>query len=260
MKVKVRVWGGVSFINALIGMYGSAMAVKLPLILEVEESDRWLGDQIAKAIFEEIGLKGKFSVKVSSEIPQGVGLKSSSAYTASLAIAGLAFKGNVDVDEAVKVSAKVSKRLGLSFTGAYDDAYASVLGGIVLTDNSTGKLISRFEAPSAWKVTIAINEELKKTVNQGLLEKFKELTDLLIRYVKERNFWAAALLNSLIVSSSNGYPKDPFIKAASTGAIAGISGNGPAYFAIKEGEPYVFEGMKNIFSSPANEGYLLEVH
>ena len=259
MKIKVRVWGGISFLNALISGVGSAMAVKLPLEVEIRKSAEWDCDDIAREIFKASGLDGRYSVLTFSKIPVGMGLKSSSAYTAALALGAQAIKGNVEPEIAVNVSAKVSKQMGISYTGAYDDAYAAVYGGIVISDNIKGSLLKRKEAPQNWLVTIGLKEGMKKTVNWKALRSFAELGKAVVEHLEKGDYYFASTLNSLIVASVNGYPSDPIVSAARAGFIAGISGNGPAYFAISEGLNYKFNGMKNIFTEPANEKYRIEV-
>ncbi len=255
----VRVWGGISFLNALISGKGSVMAVKIPLEVEIRSSNEWNCDDVAKEIFRASELDGPYSVLTLSKIPIGVGLKSSSAYTVALALGAQALKGHVDPEKAVRVSAEVSKEKGISYTGAYDDAYAAVYGGIVISDNRTGFLLTRREAPRRWLVTIGLKEGIKKTVNQKALSSFGELGSVVLDHLKKEKYYFASILNSLIVASANGYPTDPIVKAAKAGLIAGISGNGPAYFAISEGLNYKFKDMKNVFTSPANEKYSIEV-
>ncbi|MGC8593117.1 MAG: shikimate kinase [Nitrososphaeria archaeon] len=259
MKIRVRVWGGVSFLNALISGFGSAMAVKLPLEVEIKKSMEWDCDDIAREIFKASGLEGRYSVSTFSKIPVGMGLKSSSAYTAAIAIGAQAIKGHVEPEIAVSVSAKVSKKMGISYTGAYDDAYAAVYGGIVISDNIKGSLLKRNEAPQNWLITIGLKEGAKKTVNWKALSSFSELGKVVLKHLEKGDYYFASTLNSLIVASASGYPADPIVNAAKAGLIAGISGNGPAYFAISEGSNYRFNGMKNIFTEPANEKYSVEV-
>ncbi|MGC8569038.1 MAG: shikimate kinase [Nitrososphaeria archaeon] len=259
MRVRARVWGGIGFLNALISGYGSAMAVRLPLTVELERSKDWDCDEVAKEIIRDVGLEGRYSVKVRSEVPVGVGLKSSSAYTSAIALAALRLKGEEDPFRAVRISAKVSRALGLSYTGAYDDAYASVLGGIVLTDNSNGRLISRISAPESWKVTIGYYEGSRKRVEREKLEAFRELGLLAKSMFESGRLMLASLTNSLIVAAANGYSADPFLRFSEEGLISGISGNGPAYFVIYEDGARTFEGMKNLTTSPANQPYEVTV-
>ena len=259
MKIKVRVWGGLSFINALINGIGSVMAINLPLKIIIRENKEWDCDEVAREIFKASGVDGHYSVSIFSEIPIGMGLKSSSAYTVALALGAQKIKGHVDPENAVKVSAQVSKKMGISYTGAYDDAYASIYGGIVISDNRTGSLLKRREAPKKWAVTLGLKEGMSKKVNPESLKIFGDLGTLAVNYVENEKYFSASLLNSLIVASANGYPTEPVIAAVKKGAISGISGNGPAYFAISEGYNYKFKDMKNIFTRPANEQYSIAI-
>ncbi len=259
MKIRVRVWGGISFLNALICGKGSVMAINLPLEVEIKKSNEWDCDETAKEIFKALELDGHYSVSTFSKIPMGVGLKSSSAYTVAIALGAQAIKGHVDPEAAVKVSATVSKQMGISYTGAYDDAYAAVYGGIVISDNNSGTLLKRKDAPQKWLVTIGLKEGIKKTVNWKVMSSFAELGNIIVDYLEKEKYFSASMLNSLIVATANGYPLDPIITAAKLGFLTGISGNGPAYFTISEGSHYEFKEMKNVFTRPANDKYKIEV-
>ncbi len=262
--MRVRSWGGISALNAIISGYGSSMAISLPVDVTVDLNDKTEIIAIDKLVVEEImrslQVKNYFRVTVSSQIPVGIGLKSSSAVTSAVAlgIIGL-LQGKYDVEEAAKVSAEASMKVNISVTGAYDDSYASLLGGMVLTSNYEKKLIARFDAPAELEVFIGIPNNPKKTVNIEALRSLKSLGVELRELIEDGKWAQAMIINGLLVASANGYDPSPIIGAVREGAIAaGISGNGPAYFCLVKpgmGVPRSFNGLKVIRTAPKNSGY-----
>jgi shikimate kinase len=263
IELKIRVWGGVSALNAIISGYGSAMAVSLPVDVTVDPSDRTeivaIDNKVVEEIMRLVGVK-HCRVIVDSHVPVGIGLKSSSAVSSAVALALIHLtEGKYDVDRAVNVSAMASRNLKISVTGAHDDAYASLLGGIVLTSNEEGRLITRFDVPDGLEVYIGIPSNPKKTTNIESLRSLKSLGNELKGLI-ENGKWAQAMtINGLLVASANGYDPSPAIGAVMDGAIAaGISGNGPAYFCLVKpgmGAPRSFGGLKVIKSAPKDSGY-----
>ncbi|MEM0122874.1 MAG: shikimate kinase [Conexivisphaerales archaeon] len=261
--MKIRAWGGVSALNAIISGYGSTMAVSMPVDVTVEYSDKTeiiaADNQIIEEIMRLLGVT-RYRVSVESHIPIGMGLKSSSAVSSAVALALISMvEGKYDVDMAVNVSAKASKNLKISVTGAYDDAYASLLGGIILTSNKEGRLITRIDAPNGLDAFIGIPGNLKKVVNVESLRSLESL-GIELKGLIEGGKWAQAMtINGLLVASANGYDPSPAIEAVREGAIAaGISGNGPAYFCLVKhgtGAPKSFRNLKVIKSVPKNSGY-----
>lgn len=235
----------------------------MPVDVTVELSDKTeiiaIDSKLVEEIMRLLGVN-RCRVEVDSHIPAGMGLKSSSAVSSAVALALISLvEGKYDVDRAVKVSAEASRNLKISITGAHDDAYASLLGGIVLTSNVEGRLISRLAAPDDLSVFIGIPTNKKKTINIEALRSLKSVGAEL-KVLIEQGKWAQAMtINGLLVASANGYDPAPAIGAVREGAIAaGISGNGPAYFCLvrpEMGVPRSFDGLKVIRSSPKNSGY-----
>ncbi|MGC8557530.1 MAG: shikimate kinase [Nitrososphaeria archaeon] len=264
--MRVRAWGGVSALNAIISGYGSSMAVSLPVDVTVDLGDEnkivAAGSSLIEEIIRLLGTNNKFRIRVDSQIPAGMGLKSSSAVSAAVALALIALiDDKYDVDRAVRISAAASKNLKVSITGAHDDAYASLLGGIVLTSNEEGRLISRHSIEDKMEVLIGIPRNDRKRINVESLRSLKELGIELKKMIEEGKWMQAMTINGMLVAVANGYDASPAIGAVKEGAIAaGISGNGPAYFCLVKpgwGIPGSFEGLKVIRTVPENSGYII---
>ena len=94
-------------------------------------------------------------VKVKSQIPAGMGLKSSSAVSSAMALACSGLVGN-NLDDKIILNSAVRASLdaGVTITGAYDDSSACYFGGVVVTNNYQCELIHREEAPADLFVVI----------------------------------------------------------------------------------------------------------
>lgn len=242
----------VTVVNAFATGKGGAIGIDLRVSAKVKLIDEGVGGEIrvrkerfedfslVKAVVETIkdkfGLDFGVKVRIDSEIPVGKGLKSSSAVANALTGAIL---GELKIElpdiEVVKFGVEAAKRAGVTLTGAFDDACASYFGDLCLTDNRKLELLKREEVEKK-SVVLLIPEETVLT--SSLKNKnFKVLAP----YVEEAfrlalmGEWEKALvLNGLVYGSFLGYDLEPVAKALEAGAIAGLSGKGPAMFAITE--------------------------
>jgi len=124
--------------------------------------------------------------------------------------------------------------VGVSVTGAFDDASASYYGGIIVTDNFQRKIILK-ENSKDYSVVIYVPSEKSYTKNVDL-KKMKVLRSLFeeaYNLALKGQFWEALTFNGLLCSSLLGYDSKPIIDALDSGAIAaGLSGKGPSIAAI----------------------------
>lgn len=239
--------GGVSILNAIPLGLGSSCAVDLPVEVEAsfgpQSPDSILLDTITRYFSSKSGRE--VSVKVKSEIPQGGGLKSSSAVAAG-AVAALSSLTGMDVDIPV-LAAKLSIEAGASITGALDDVVASLYGGISICDNTNMKIVRKVPFPDGY-LFVLLPRGPRINFDPEVLRRrwpaFKGIASMVYngRYIE------AMAHNGLTVSQALGYETDLLLKAIDSGTkAAGVSGNGPSLFAlVKEGE----EGpVMDIFSS-----------
>lgn len=179
------------------------------------------------------------SIRVESEIPPAVGLKSSSAISiASVRAISKLLSKRLDSNSILKISCRASKDSGASITGAYDDAAACLLGGIALANNSKFKLLKHARVPTSLGefVVIRLPEKERKytsSVDPKVYSSFKKEGMKAFEYAKRGEVAQAMLLNSIIQCSALGYSLEPVSSAIDEGATAaGISGKGPAVAAL----------------------------
>jgi len=177
-------------------------------------------------------------IQVKSEIPTAVGLKSSSAVSVAAAKAVFGLYGREEDYRAIlKTSCTASKDSKASVTGAYDDAAASLLGGLVFTNNTRFKILKHKRVPRGLGTKVAILVPDKKKLTSSLdafsYSKYKDESLNAFRYSMEDEFSSAMMLNSIIQCAALGYSMNQVSAALNAGAsAAGITGKGPAVAAI----------------------------
>ncbi len=140
--------GAISIVNAVATGFGSALGISLEVKAELV-TEKGTGityepgteNKMVKYIINSVlpkdfTKKMNLKVMISSQIPRGVGLKSSSAVSCAVALActGLLEKRKSDL-EILDIATEAALNAKTTITGAYDDSAACLYGGFVTTDN-----------------------------------------------------------------------------------------------------------------------------
>jgi shikimate kinase len=247
--------GAVSFLNALFTGVGAAAAIDLPARATVEleptdeedrpsvtldsASDTPLVRAMVESAVRTFGGGRRFRVRasVTSSIPAAVGLKSSSAVSVAVgrAIAD-ALRAAATPESLARLSADVSQSVGLSATGAFDDAMAAAGGGLVVTDNTTRRVLARADLPAEWTVLLWLGRG-EHAPSVRWREPFRAASSLAGPAVQavDRGDWLTAMeANTRLVESILSYDLSAWRERLRTaGALAsGVSGLGPALATI----------------------------
>ncbi|AGK61963.1 shikimate kinase [Archaeoglobus sulfaticallidus PM70-1] len=226
-----------TIVNAVARGIGCAFGVDLRTKVLLEESrdveilekDRKIKSQLIQNVLYRFGVKAR--VVVESSIPKKSGLGSSSAILNSLLLAIYKFRGwELDALKILNENADIALKSKISYTGAFDDASASLLGGIVITDNFNRKIIKRESIHQ--DVLILLSDSKKRKVDVESVRKNAEIVDKAIEEAKSGNYMLAMLYNSLHYCKVLNYPLKPVMDARDIGIPAGLSGNGPSYIAF----------------------------
>lgn len=246
----------VTFVNAIPTGIGAAAGVDLrtraeirwepegagsPLTLSVvpRSSDTPLVRSAVQAAFERAGIPGAGTVglALTSAIPHGAGLKSSSAVASAIARAiDAAVGGGWSAEAIAQVSAMASRRAGVSATGAFDDALAGLVPGVVVTDNRADRLLTRHPVPAELEVALWIPGG-SHPPSPEIASRFRSDDPEAVRAADAAlhgRLWEAMDANSRLVDAVMGYDhrllRERLLRA---GAVAcGTSGLGPAFAAI----------------------------
>ena len=245
IKVTSIVHGAISIVNAVATGYGSAMGISLNVKVEIISKkgsglifQKGGGSLMIKKIIYDV-LQSKYInnnqllININSEVPSGMGLKSSSAVSNAVALACISLTNKEISDEFVLNSAiDASLYAKTTITGAYDDSTACYYGGFVTTDNYKRKIWKRENSPTNISAVIFLPNNKKR----GDVTRLKLLSDIYLEAFQlaySGQYWKAMTLNGVLTSSllSNSYTITRM--CLENGALAAsISGNGPAIAAV----------------------------
>ncbi|MGZ5501608.1 MAG: shikimate kinase [Nitrososphaeraceae archaeon] len=247
ISTKATVHGAISIVNAIATGKGSALGISLETTAKIHmrkgngkiihnnrksELFRYI---IHNSIPKKILQDNDIFLTISSDIPIGFGLKSSSAVSSAVSLAcyGLV-KETINDFKVLDTAVDASRKAKITITGAYDDSTACYFGGFVITDNYSNKLLRRENGPIDLLSLVLLpnNSTRKSHLKLKILSEFFEQALL---SAEKSDFWKAMTLNGLLVSSLMGYDYTPILLSIENGALsASISGNGPSIAVIIE--------------------------
>jgi len=266
--VKVRSPASATVINAISMGKGSAFGIGLYITADVNiidkstdndlevmsesldnpNMDTSLMDLCVRMVYDKLLEYNQFnlknivvSVKTESDIPPGSGLSSSSAASNSVVYASLlaflekAGMTREDIDfsdeDIVNMAIDASLKVGVTATGAYDDASASFYGGWKITDNYNRKILKDFVLDYQ-KVLIYIPNKSLYTAQSDVkaMKTLAPLVEIAFENASEKNIEKALTLNGFLYCAALDINPKIAIDALKLGAkAAGLSGTGSAF-------------------------------
>jgi len=262
-KAKATVHGAVSIVSAIANKKGATLGISLKVeaIVETTEgkgiiiqsenkslSSRLINKTIEKIVSKKDLEKNKITITLTSEIPTGYGLKSSSAISSVVALAcAKIFKPKLTDKQILLAGVDASIETKVSITGAYDDACSCYYGGFNVTDNGKRNRIQFEKIPSNLSAVIFIPKNRKR----GNLKRLKILSPVFNNaweLANEKRYWEAMTVNGLATSSILNSDPKIIVDLIDKGALgASVSGNGPSIAAIVKKEN--ISNVKKIFSN-----------
>lgn len=247
---KSTVGGAISIVNAIATKKGATVGIGLNVNAEVRAylgdsgisvtrtdnhslSSKLIEKTIMNAVPSDILESHRFEVKIASEIPAGIGLKSSSAISVAVALAcSRAFKLSMSSQQILLASVNASIESKVSITGAYDDACSCYHGGYNVTDNARRATVRHQRAPTNMSAVILIPKKLKRG-NVKRLRLLEPVFEYAWKIARKTDYWKAMTVNGLAVASALESPSSIITDVIEKGAIAAsVSGNGPAIAAV----------------------------
>jgi len=248
LKGYATVNGAATIINAIAAWKGSAFGIGLKTSAEVELDssgcvkgdvpgvDTRLIERCVQLVLDRFGYAYGATVRTWSEIPVASGLKSSStAANASVLAAIDALDEDMDLVEASKIGVAAAKEVGVTITGALDDALASMLGGVVVTDNREMRLLRREELVSNVDVMLLVPERklFSKDTDVKRSRLIAPLAEVAFDLAMKGDYNRAMILNGFAYCGALGLPAEPMLRALEAGARGvSLSGTGPSYAAL----------------------------
>jgi shikimate kinase len=238
--------GAATILNAVAIWKGSAFGIGLKTTAEVELNnsgcvkgdvpgvDTRLIERCVGLVLERLGCTYGATVRTWSEIPVASGLKSSSTAANAAILATLdALDEDMDLIEAAKIGVVAARDVGVTITGALDDALASMLGGVVITDNHEMKLLKREELSSEVLLLVPDQKVFSGNTNVKRSRLIAPLAEVAFDLAMHGDYERAMMLNGFAYCAALGLPTEPLLRALEAGAIGvSLSGTGPAYAAL----------------------------
>ncbi|MGB7532462.1 MAG: shikimate kinase [Halobacteriota archaeon] len=275
--------GAGTVINAIATYKGSAFGIDLWTYAEVELGDDFKGiegeievegeesadadadtrliEKCLELVLRKFDLPLRGYVRTKSEIPIGSGLKSSSAaanasVVATLDAIGEKAKEEIGALDAIRIGVDAALDVGVSITGAFDDACASLLGGFVITDNKSRELIKRTEKDS--EVLILVPREKAFTADTDVKQSrlIAPWVNIAYELALEERFEEAMTLNGFLYCAALNFDPEPMVKALECGVQGvSLSGTGPSFVALVDEEKG--EKLGEVWSGLGVEGKII---
>jgi len=251
MEGRARAPGAGTVLNALATGTGSAFAIEEYTTATVEldgggavtgeiagapDGDTGLIERCVAAVIDRFGDGEGGHVRTESEVPVAAGLKSSSAAANATVLATLDALDVREIDrvDACRLGVDAAREAGVTVTGAFDDASASMLGGVTVTDNETDALLAREER--GWDVLVWTPpaRAFSADADVARCERVAPMADLVADLALEGEFGRAMTVNGLAFSAALEYPAEPLVEAMPHAAGVSLSGTGPSVTAVGE--------------------------
>lgn len=280
-KGRGRATGAGTIINAIATYKGSAFGIDLWTSAEVElgedfrgiegeielegeeHADTRLIERCVELVLRKFDRPLRGYVKTQSEVPIGSGLKSSSAAANAAVIAtldaiGEEAKGRIRALDAINIGVDAALDVGVSITGAFDDACASLLGGIVLTDNQRRELITRVEKESLVLIFVPRERAFTADTNVKRSRLIAPWVNLAYELALTGRFEEAMTLNGFLYCAALGFDTEPMVRALDCGVKGvSLSGTGPSFVAlVAEGDQE--KRLREAWSGLGIEGRILK--
>ncbi|MEA2075872.1 MAG: shikimate kinase [Euryarchaeota archaeon] len=275
--------GAGTIINAIATYKGSAFGIDLWTYAEVElgedfkgiegeieqegekRADTRLIERCVELVLRKFDLPLRAYVKTRSEIPIGSGLKSSSAAANAVVVATLDAIGGKEAKEkietlgAIRIGVDAALDVGVSITGAFDDACASLLGGIVITDNRKRELIKRVERDSEVLIFVPREKAFTADTNVKRSRLIAPWVSGAYELALDERFEEAMTLNGFLYCAALHFNPEPMFMALECGVKGvSLSGTGPSFVAFIDDADEKEERLREAWSELEIEGRIMK--
>ncbi len=250
MQGQARAPAAGTVLNALATGTGSAFAideyVHARVTLEADattrglvagesDADTRLIERCLDLVTERYGDAEGGRVETESEVPMAAGLKSSSAAANATVLAtldALDVAEDLDRADAARLGVEAARDVGVTVTGAFDDASASMLGGVTVTDNETDEILVRDTVE--WDVLVWTPPERAFTADADVerCRRVGPIAHLVGDHALEGDYGRAMTVNGLAFCAALDFPTDPLLEALPDVEGVSLSGTGSSYTAV----------------------------
>jgi shikimate kinase len=162
------------------------------------------------------------------------GLKSSSAAANATVMAtldALDATDEIEREDAARIGVEAARDVGVTVTGAFDDASASMLGGLTVTDNDEDELLVR-DTPD-WDVLVWTPPEQSFSAEADVqrCRQIAPIVDIATELALDGRYTEAMTINGLAFCAALDFPTEPTMEAMDAAGVS-LSGTGPSVVAV----------------------------
>ncbi len=221
------------------------------------DADTALIERCVTGVVERVGDGQGGTVRTESAVPMASGLKSSSAAANATVLAtldALDARDAVSREAAARVGVEAARDVGVTVTGAFDDASASMLGGVTVTDNTTDELLAR-EAVD-WNVLVWTppGRSFSADADVDRCRRVAPVADLVADLALDGAYTRAMTVNGLAFCAALGFSADPLVEAMDRAAGVSLSGTGPSFTAV--GDREALEAVRDLWGDREGTAWL----
>jgi shikimate kinase len=204
-------------------------------IAGLEDADTRLVERCVEGVVERFGDGQGGAVRTESDVPPAAGLKSSSAAANATVLATLSALDAADAvsrEEAARIGVQAARDVGVTVTGAFDDASASMLGGVTVTDNERDELLAR--ETRTWDVLVWTPPERAYSADADVerCRRVAPVADLVADLALDGEYERAMTVNGFAFCAALGFSADPLVEGLTGAAGVSLSGTGPSFTAV----------------------------
>lgn len=208
-------------------------------IADVPDGDTRLIERCVERVVDRFGDGQGGTVRTESDVPMASGLKSSSAAANATVMAtldALDAADDISREDAARIGVEAARDVGVTVTGAFDDASASMLGGVTVTDNTADELLRREER--SWDVLVWTPPERAFSADADVdrCKQIAPMADLVAEMALDGDFERAMTVNGLAFCAALGFDADPMVEAMPAADGVSLSGTGPSFTAVGDRE------------------------
>jgi shikimate kinase len=175
------------------------------------------------------------TVHTESDVPMASGLKSSSAAANATVMAtldALAATDRMTREDMARLGVMAARDVGVTITGAFDDASASMLGGVTVTDNESDDLLSRETVD--WDVLVWTPPEQSFSADADVdrCQQIAPMARLVAELALDGHYRRAMTVNGLAFCAALGFDTEPIVEGISHVEGVSLSGTGPSFTAV----------------------------
>ncbi|MFB6094793.1 MAG: shikimate kinase [Halanaeroarchaeum sp.] len=220
------------YVRATVSLGGEEVVGR---VRDAPAADTALIEGAVASTLAEFGEERGATVETESAVPMAAGLKSSSAAANAAVLAtldALDRTGEVSREDAARIGVDAAREAGVTVTGAFDDASASMLGGLTITDNDRDRLVHRDAVD--WHVAVYVPPDRAYSADADVerCRRVAPVAELVEELAREGRYRIAMTVNGFAFASALDRSTEPMLDALPTVPGVSLSGTGPSYVAV----------------------------